>query len=76
LRTRILHHVMHSKCSDKIQKNKAKRKHSKQQKLNCIPRFESKLEKKMDTTHKNYFVGVHDTSNIRCIPEKKQGFRL
>jgi hypothetical protein len=53
LRTRILHHVLHSKGSDKTLKNKAKRKHSKEQKLNCIPTFESNTVKKMDRTQKN-----------------------
>jgi hypothetical protein len=52
LRTRILHHIFHSKGSDKTLKNKAKIKHSKEQKLNCIPTFESNTVKKMDTTQK------------------------
>jgi hypothetical protein len=52
LRTRILHDILHSKGSDKTLKKKAKRKHSKEQKLNCIPTFESNTVKKMDTTQK------------------------
>jgi hypothetical protein len=51
LRTRILHHVVHSKCSGKPQRNKAKIKHSKQQKLESIPRYELKSVKKMDTNN-------------------------
>jgi hypothetical protein len=71
LRTRILHHVMHSKCSGKLQRNKAKRKHSKQQKLERIPRYELKSVKKIDTKKTN-FGGVHDTSNIRRLLEKNK----
>jgi hypothetical protein len=52
LRTRILHHVMHSKCSGKLETNKTKRKHSKQQKLERIPRYELKSVKMIDTKHK------------------------
>jgi hypothetical protein len=48
LRTRILHHVMHSKCSGKLETNKEKRKHSKQQKLERIPRYETKTVKMID----------------------------
>jgi hypothetical protein len=70
LRTRILHHILHSKGSDKTLKNKAKRKHSKEQKLNCIPTFESNTVKKMDTTQKNYFAGVRDTSNLIRLLDK------
>jgi hypothetical protein len=78
LRTRILHHILHSKGSDKTLKNKVKRKHSKQQKLNCMPTFELNTVKKMDTTQKNYFAGVHDTSNLRCILDKNNvtGYRI
>jgi hypothetical protein len=78
LRARILHHVMHSKSSEEILKNKAKRKHTKQQKLNCIPIFELKTVEKMNTTQNKNFTGVHDTSNIRCILEKNNitGYRI
>jgi hypothetical protein len=61
LRTRILRHVVHSKCSGKLETNKAKRKHSKQQKQECIPRYGLKSVKMIDTNKKKYFVGVHDT---------------
>jgi hypothetical protein len=67
LRTRILHHVMHSKCSGKLETNKAKRKHSKQQKLERIPRYGLKSVKMIDTNNNKNFVGVHDTSSIRCL---------
>lgn len=72
LRTRILHHVMHSKCSGKLETNKAKRKHSKQQKLELIQKYEPKTVKMIDTKKKNYFVGLHDTSNIRRLLEKNK----
>jgi hypothetical protein len=53
LQTRILHYVMHSKCTGKLETNKAKRKHSKQQKLECIPRCGLKSVKMIDTNKKN-----------------------
>jgi hypothetical protein len=70
--THILHHDVHSKCSGKLQRNKAKIKHSKQQKLESIPRYELKSVKKMDSNHKKNFVGAHDTSNIRCLLENNK----
>jgi hypothetical protein len=78
IRTRILHHVMHSKYSGKILKNTVKRKFLKEKKLNCIPKFESKTVETMDQTQKTYFAGVHDTSNIRCILETNNaaGYRI
>jgi hypothetical protein len=52
LRTRILNHVMHSKCSGKLETNKAKRKDSNQQKLERIPRYGLKSVKMIDTNQK------------------------
>jgi hypothetical protein len=63
---------MHSKCSGKLETNKAKIKHSKQQKLERIPIYEPKSVKMIDTNKKKYFVGVHDTSNIRCLLENNK----
>jgi hypothetical protein len=71
LRIRILHHVIHSKCSWKLQRNKAKIKHSKQQKLESIPGYGLKSVKMLDTKKKN-FLGVRDTSSTRCLLEKNK----
>jgi hypothetical protein len=65
LRTRILHHVMHSLSSKKVLKNTVKRKFSKKKKL--YPKIRIGNSGNNGSNTKKYFAGFHDTSNIRCI---------